>query len=597
MSITPRETTVAAYLAKRLAGLGADHVFAVPGDYVAAFLDAVDGMQPKLLQRISAANELEVGYAADGYARYKPIAAMAVTYGVGAFSALNAVAGSYVERLPVVVINGSPSHANRRLGHDRGILFHHDTGDFRANVDVFRRVTVAAEVLASGASAPAQIDRALCAAITERRPVYIEGLKDIWNAICALPSGSIVAEQPPTDPDELTEAVNSAWSLLSTAKIGIIWAGIELRRKALESVLLDLLEASRWPYMTTLLAKSLLPENDPRFHGVYAGPASPEATRKRMEDADAVLALGTLITDDYLDLVAVGYEQMIVAFEGCVRVGARLFNNVPLKDFAEKVTERFLSATHRARRRPKPRRPAPPNPKDSAPISFEILISRLEAFLKRDPKMILLVDESDSMYVSASMRIDSAGGYVSQAAWGSIGYSLAGAIGVGIAAPGHRPVVLIGDGGFHMTCQALSNLHRQELGAIVLVVNNSIYGIEQALVDRGPFREPPTSDFKQYNELPVWDYEDLAKPLGGPGALGIAVQTVGQLDAALTTAEPRENSLTLIAVRISKVDLPGAIDRLAGDTGYPRYPSPLQSTELRADLMQAQVKRSQDRRT
>ena len=120
-------------------------------------------------------------------ARYNPIAAVAMTYGVGAFSVLNAVAGSYVERLPVVVINGSPSHANRRLSHDQSILFHHDTGDFNANIDVFRRVTVAAEVLASGTDAPGQMDRALRAAITHQRPVYIEGLKDIWNATCAVP--------------------------------------------------------------------------------------------------------------------------------------------------------------------------------------------------------------------------------------------------------------------------------------------------------------------------------------------------------------------------------------------------------------------------
>ena len=161
------------------------------------------------------------------------------------------------------------------------------------------------------------------------------------------PSGSIVADLPLSDPLQLAEAVNTAWTLLSKAQSGMIWAGIELRRMSLESVLEDLLEASRWPYMTTLLAKSLLTENDRRFHGVYAGPASPRAVRQRMEDADAVLALGTLITDDYLDLVAVGYEQMIVAFEGTVRVGARYFHNVPLKDFAQGVIARFLSLKHR----------------------------------------------------------------------------------------------------------------------------------------------------------------------------------------------------------------------------------------------------------
>ena len=460
---------------------------------------------------------------------------MAVTYGVGAFSALNAVAGSYVERLPVVVINGSPSHANRRLGHDRGILFHHATGDFDANVDVFRRVTVAAEVLTSGTDAPEQIDRALRAAITHGRPVYIEGLKDIWNAVCLAPSGSINAETLASDPGQLTEAVNTAWALLAQAKRGVIWAGIELRRKRLERALEDLLQASGWPYMTTLLAKSLLTEKDRRFAGVYAGPASPEAVRKRMEDADAVLALGTLITDDYLDLVAVGYEQMIVAFEGCVRVGSRFFRDVTLKDFVEGVLEHFLDAGPPVPQRLLGVRAMASNSRrnDSAEITVTGLVSEVEKFL--DSSMVLLVDESDSMYVSASMRIESAGGYASQAAWGSIGYAVAGAIGAGIAA-GRRPIVLIGDGGFQMTCQALMALSREALGAVVLVVDNGIYGIEQALVDLEPFRKP-SAKFKAYNELPRWDYVKLAEAMGG---LGIMAKTMGQIRARSKQPNPAQ---------------------------------------------------------
>ena len=72
---------VADYLADRLAGLGVEHVFGVPGDYNLAMLDHVVG-HPQLTW-VGCANELDAGYAADGYGRLRGIAALATAFGVG----------------------------------------------------------------------------------------------------------------------------------------------------------------------------------------------------------------------------------------------------------------------------------------------------------------------------------------------------------------------------------------------------------------------------------------------------------------------------------------------------------------------------------
>ncbi len=73
--------TVAEYLAQRLAEMGIKHIFAVPSDYANGFLSTIDA--GTLLQRVGNANELEAGYAADGYARLRGAGAVCVTYGVG----------------------------------------------------------------------------------------------------------------------------------------------------------------------------------------------------------------------------------------------------------------------------------------------------------------------------------------------------------------------------------------------------------------------------------------------------------------------------------------------------------------------------------
>lgn len=71
------------------------------------------------------ANELGAAYAADGYARVKGISALITTFGVGELSALNGIAGSYAEYVPVVHIVGAPSTESAK----EGMLLHHTLGN------------------------------------------------------------------------------------------------------------------------------------------------------------------------------------------------------------------------------------------------------------------------------------------------------------------------------------------------------------------------------------------------------------------------------------------------------------------------------------
>ena len=142
-------TTVAEYLKQRLEELGLDRLFGVAGNYAAAFLDTIlaDPASPIAITGVS--NELCAGYAADAYARLKGIGAVAVTYGVGSFSLLNAVAGAFVELAPFVVINGAPTNKEFQNAQSAGLLYSHMLTDANANLDVFRRVTVSSQRIVS----------------------------------------------------------------------------------------------------------------------------------------------------------------------------------------------------------------------------------------------------------------------------------------------------------------------------------------------------------------------------------------------------------------------------------------------------------------
>ncbi|MGO9274014.1 MAG: thiamine pyrophosphate-binding protein [Terriglobia bacterium] len=334
--------TVADYLITRLKQAGLEHLFAVPGDYASPFLLALDATPG--ITRIPNVNELGSGYAADGYARCKGIGAACVQYGVGSFSLLNCVAGSFVERVPVVVISASPSTADRQLEHQEEILFHHSTGNLRADQIVFRNVTVASEIVESAEAAPQQIDRAITALLTQRRPVYIEVLNNVWTLSCADPAGTLAPLVTPSDPDSLAAALDAAWNRIQAATLPVLWAGVEIQRFGLQDTLQAIVDASGLPFTTTSLGKTVLDESQPHFVGTYAGPASPAITSAVMKVTDCPVALGTVITDDYLNIMAAKFGSMIEANDEEARIGYQYYHRVILKDFLEGLVARFRAA-------------------------------------------------------------------------------------------------------------------------------------------------------------------------------------------------------------------------------------------------------------
>ena len=83
------QVTIGNYLAQRLEEVGVRDYFAIPGDFNLSLLDEL--LKNSRLKMINCCNELNAGYAADGYAREKGVAALVLTIGVGVLSAVNAV--------------------------------------------------------------------------------------------------------------------------------------------------------------------------------------------------------------------------------------------------------------------------------------------------------------------------------------------------------------------------------------------------------------------------------------------------------------------------------------------------------------------------
>src|SRR5512140_438348 len=133
-------TTIGRYLVERLEQTGLRHVFGIPGDYVLHFYDLLVASK---LEIVGTWTEAGAGFAADAYARVNGVGALCVTYCVGGLSALNAVAGAYAEKSPLIVISGAPGLSERV----RSPLLHHKVRDFNTQRLIFEQVTVATAAL------------------------------------------------------------------------------------------------------------------------------------------------------------------------------------------------------------------------------------------------------------------------------------------------------------------------------------------------------------------------------------------------------------------------------------------------------------------
>ena len=541
------EITVAEYLLTRLKEIGVDHLFGVPGDFVLGFFNQVLKSD---LQYVGTCNELNAAYAADGYARIRGIGAFSSTYGVGELSAVNGVAGAFAERVPVVVITGSPSTANFRTRP----LLHHTLGDYQIPLRIYEKITAASTQLVSADTAPVEIDRVLSACLSHQQPVYISLPSDVVMLTCHRPNTFLFPPPARSDQDALGEAIKEALGMLDQARKPVVIADVELIRFKLQQAFAGLLDKTGFPYVTMMLGKTVLSEHHPQFIGLFEGDRSRDYVRKRVESADCVLQLGALMTD----LNTGGFtthlddSKTISANIHSVKIKHHYYENVYLHDFILGLTEKLSHresetldiqcATHGCVHR----HTEPYRPHATTPLTIKRFFDRMSHFIKNDS--IVIAETGVSLFSAAEMLMPEGATFIGQAFYGSIGYTVGATLGAGMAAQDRQTVLFVGDGSFQVTCQDLSTMVRNHLKPVIFLINNDGYTIERVISDR------------PYNDIQPWHYHRLVDVFGG--GLGLDVRTEGELEDALGKAGTTDG-LVFIEIHTGRLDCPESL-RSAG---------------------------------
>ena len=537
--------TVGKYLATRFEQIGLKHYFMVPGDYNLVLLDEL--LENENIEQIGCCNELNAAYAAEGYARVNGVGAVLTTFNVGAYSALNGVAGAHAERLPVIMVSSSPNTNDAGENH----ILHHTVGthDFTAQYEVFRQVTAAAVRIQHPDNAPAMIDEAISTALRERKPVYIEIPCNLSAAPCAAPSPfSELPAWQPSNARMLAEAVGRATDLIAAAKRPILLAGVHLRSYGAIAAFRELAEALGCAVAVMPNAKGFFPEDHPQYAGIYWGEVSSPQCQAIVDWSDLIVAAGPVFSD----YTTVGYsavpprQRLLNAEPRVVRFPDAEFTGVALADFlsdlAKKVqaNDATLTQYKRLRGTATVTRPVA---EPEAPLSRVELWRQIEQDL--DANTTLLVETGDSWLNGMYTQLPGGARFEIEMQWGSIGWSVPASFGYAMGLePDRRLVSVIGDGSFQLTAQEVSNMIRHRQETVIFLVNNRGYVIESAIHD-GP-----------YNYYKNWDYAGLIDVFNAEdgGGLGLTATTAAELAAAIDKARAHKGGPVLIECQIPNDD-------------------------------------------
>jgi TPP-dependent 2-oxoacid decarboxylase len=540
-----KTVTVGRYLVRRLEQMGLRHIFGVPGDYALKFFDVIEKSGIEL---INTCNELNAGYAADGYARLSGVGAVCITYGVGGFSVYNAVAGAFAERVPVVVLSGGPKLSLRGRLHP--YLLHHTIGDMDTQCALYRSVTQAAVVLTSAVQATISIDEVLAACLRHSRPVYIEIPADLVNEPCNPPGPWSPDLNLHQDDDVLKEAVQETAALVAKAGSPAILAGVEACRLGAREALLDIIRHTGFPVATTALGKGVVPEELGSYAGTYFGALANEPVRRTVEEADLLLCLGAWMTD--IDLggytAVLNPDRMIVANSERVMIHHHVYDHVPLKGFLLGLRSALASGSFQGSplNHPVHCLAEPFIPRKDDGLTTDRFWRRLNHFIREGH--VLIADTGSATFDSVKLCLPQGADYISQSYYASIGYAVPAALGIGLAAPDMRPIVVVGDGAFQMTGQELSSLIRRGLNPVVFLLNNDGYQIERVIYDN------------LYNNLQMWDYTMLPAAYGGKH--GSRLSTEGELETFLEAASRDTSSLLFAEVVVGRLDFSETLRKL-----------------------------------
>lgn len=507
------KVTVADYLVKKLKFLGIKNVFGLPGDYNFNILDAI--IKDDEINWVNSTNELNASYSSDGYARINGYGAVVTTYGVGELSAINGIAGSMAENVPVIHIAGVP----KTSFIEKNIIVHHNFSNpnYYLFENAYKNVVETTAYL-NFENAKKEIDRVFNVFVNEKKPVYIAIPVDVCEFLID-DDGFDKIEYKKSDEKTLNETVSEIISLIEKAKNPIIFFDYLCKRYKLQNEIKEFINKTNMKFGTFLMGKGIIDETNPNFTGVNGGNLS-SFVQNEIKKSDLIITAGYLNAD----LNTGGFSAFEKEIDIEIRknetiIKGKVYKNVLLQDVIlklnEKITKTFEKNDFKQIKK---------KINEKGKIKVDDILPLIETVLDEDD---IFTMETGLFSLSGSfLNLKKNVEYLSQTLWGSIGWATPALFGAMMADNKKCHIMFTGEGAHQLTIQEMANFFEYDLKPVIFVLNNNGYTVERVL------SKDPNDKF---NNITNWNYPKLIE--GFSNNKDYFIKTVSTLESFIETID------------------------------------------------------------
>jgi acetolactate synthase I/II/III large subunit len=451
---------------------GVEYVFGVPGEENLDFLDSLS--RSTKIKLILTRHEQGAGFMASTYGRHTGKAGVCLaTLGPGATNFVTAAAYAQLGGMPMVMITGQKPIKKSKQGRFQILDV----------VDMMRPITKYTHQIASGENIPSRVREAFRLA-EEEKPgaTHLELPEDIAaEEVSAQPLKRSVVRRPV--PEE--KAIRAAVTRLEQARAPLLVIGAGANRTMTRRMLLQFIDKTGIPFVTTQLGKGVIDEAHPAFVGC-AALSSGDFVHRAIQAADLIINVGHDVIEKPPFFMQVGGTEVIHVSSRSAEVDPVYFPQIEvIGDIANAIWQMHesvkpqsaweFSAMHRARAAQLAH-----SESLAADARFPVHPARLVKVVRDalpDDGIIALDNGVYKIWFARDYAARMPNTVLLDNALATMGAGLPSAMASNMVYPERKVVAICGDGGFMMNSQEMETAVRLKLNITVIILNDSSYGM------------------------------------------------------------------------------------------------------------------------
>ncbi|MBY8822778.1 acetolactate synthase large subunit [Sphingomonas colocasiae] len=449
---------------------GVEYIFGVPGE---ENLDMLDSLSRSSIRLILTRHEQGAGFMAATYGRHtgKTGVCMA-TLGPGATNLVTAAAYAQLGGMPILMVTGQKPIKKSKQGRFQILDV----------VDMMRPITKYTHQLASADNIPSRVREAFRLA-EEEKPgaTHLEFPEDVADEKTdSVPIKPSLARRPSADP----KAVRAAVNMLEKAKAPVLVIGAGANRKMTGRMLLQFVEKTGIPFLTTQLGKGVIDETHPKFLGCAALSAG-DFVHRAIEASDLIVNIGHDVIEKPPFFMRQGGCPVIHVSTRSAEVDPVYFPEIEvIGDIANAIWQMKEDIVPQgwgceamlAYRKAELDHTASLEDDRRFPIYPSHLVKQVRKAMPNDG-IICLDNGVYKIWFARNYPARQQNTVLLDNALATMGAGLPSAMASAMVYPGRKVMAICGDGGFMMNSQEMETAVRLKLDITVLILNDSSYGM------------------------------------------------------------------------------------------------------------------------